>query len=71
MKKTRKKDTSGVIKLGGRPLRWYGHKLVQFCIYFVLICIGFVYLEPIFEIIAKTFMSADDIVDPSTTWIPK
>lgn len=29
------------------------------------------YLEPIFEIIAKTFMSADDIVDPSTTWIPK
>lgn len=71
MKRTTKKDTSGVFKLAGRPLRWYGHLLVQIAIYFILICIGFVYLEPILEIIAKTFMSADDIVDPSTTWIPK
>lgn len=71
MKRTRKHDSSGVIKLAGRPLRWYGRLFGQICIYFVLICIGFVYLEPILEIIAKTFMSADDIVDPSTTWIPK
>ena len=40
-------------------------------IYFVLICIGFVYLEPILEMIAKAMMSAADIVDPSVTWIPK
>ena len=40
-------------------------------IYFVLICIGFVYLEPILEMIAKAMMSSADIVDPSVTWIPK
>lgn len=58
-------------RLNKRPLRWYGNVAGQVVIYFILICIGFVYLEPIFEIIAKTFMSSDDIVDPSTTWIPK
>lgn len=66
-----KKDASGVRHLGARPLKWYGHILGQIVIYFILICIGFVYLEPILEIIAKTFMSSDDVVDPSTTWIPK
>ena len=71
MKLGTKKNSSGVRRLGGHPLRWYGNIAVQIIIYFVLICIGFVYLEPIFEIIAKTFMSADDIVDPSTTWITK
>lgn len=45
--------------------------IVKAAIYFVLICVGFVYLEPIFEIIAKTFMSAEDIIDPSVTWVPK
>ena len=40
-------------------------------IYFVLICIGFVYLEPILEMIAKAMMSSADIIDPSVTWIPK
>lgn len=71
MKNRTKKDSPPVRRLGRHPLRWYGHIAAQIVIYFVLICIGFVYLEPIFEIIAKTFMSADDIVDPSTTWIPK
>lgn len=71
MKLKKHDDSSGVFKIAGRPLRWYGHIAGQILIYFILICIGFVYLEPIFEIIAKTFMSADDIVDPSTTWIPK
>lgn len=65
------KKNSQPRRLGRHPLRWYGHIAGQIVIYFILICIGFVYLEPIFEIIAKTFMSADDIVDPSTTWIPK
>lgn len=40
-------------------------------IYFILICIGFIYLEPIFEILAKTFMSPADIIDPSVKWVPK
>ena len=56
---------------GSRTAKWYVNLVVKAIIYFVLICIGFVYLEPIFEIIAKTFMSADDIIDPSVTWIPQ
>ena len=43
----------------------------KIAVFFVLICIGFVYLEPILEMIAKAMMSAADIVDPSVTWIPK
>ena len=45
--------------------------LSRIVIYFVLICIGFVYLEPILEMIAKAMMSAADIIDPSVTWIPR
>lgn len=56
---------------GPRTAKRYVNLVVKAIIYFVLICIGFVYLEPIFEIIAKTFMSADDIIDPSVTWIPQ
>ncbi len=56
---------------GPRTVKRYVSLVVKAMIYFVLICIGFVYLEPIFEIIAKTFMSADDIIDPSVTWIPQ
>ncbi|MCM1027053.1 MAG: carbohydrate ABC transporter permease [Roseburia sp.] len=52
-------------------LKWWRNLIVKAVIYFVLICVGFVYLEPIFEIIAKTFMSSADIIDPSVTWIPK
>ena len=43
----------------------------KIAVYFVLICIGFVYLEPILEMIAKAMMSPADIVDPSVAWIPK
>lgn len=51
--------------------RWWRNLIIKLAIYFVLICVGFVYLEPIFEIIAKTFMSAEDIIDPSVNWLPK
>lgn len=51
--------------------KWWRNRIAKIAIYFVLICVGFVYLEPIFEIIAKTFMSADDIIDPSVNWLPK
>lgn len=51
--------------------KWWRNLIAKFVIYFVLICVGFVYLEPIFEIIAKTFMSAADIIDPSVNWLPR
>lgn len=41
------------------------------CIYFVLICISFVYLEPIFRMLSMAFMSGTDVIDPSVDWIPK
>ena len=37
----------------------------------MLICIGYVYLEPIFEMISKSIMTAADLIDPSITWIAK
>ncbi|MDF2801331.1 MAG: transporter, permease component [Anaerocolumna sp.] len=41
------------------------------CIYFVLICVSFVYLEPIFRMVSMTFMSSADVIDPSVDWLPK
>lgn len=43
----------------------------KFAIYFVLICIGFIFLEPIFEMISKSVMTTKDLIDPSITWIAK
>ena len=43
----------------------------KFAIYFVLICIGFMFLEPIFEMISKSIMTTKDLIDPSITWIAK
>ncbi len=40
-------------------------------IYFVLICISFIYLEPIFRMISMAFMSYKDVIDPSIEWLPK
>ncbi|MDF2484575.1 MAG: transporter, permease component [Herbinix sp.] len=40
-------------------------------IYFVLICISFIYLEPIFKMISMSFMSYKDVIDPSVEWLPK
>ena len=47
------------------------HVISKIAIYFLLICIVFVYLEPIFEMISKSIMSAKDLIDPSITWIAK
>ena len=44
---------------------------IKICIYFTLICISFIYLEPIFSMISMTFMSSPDVIDPSVEWIPK
>ncbi len=46
-------------------------KISKLLIYFVLICISFVFLKPIFEILSKTFMSASDVIDPAVEWLPK
>lgn len=49
-----------------------GVKIIsKIAIYFLLICIGYVYLDPIFEMISKSVMSAADLVDPSITWLAK
>lgn len=49
-----------------------GVKIIsKVAIYFLLICIGYVYLDPIFEMISKSVMSAADLVDPSITWLAK
>jgi multiple sugar transport system permease protein len=45
--------------------------VLRLSIYFVLICISFIYLEPIFSMISMTFMSGKDIIDPSVEWLPK
>lgn len=47
------------------------HTFLKLCIYFTLICISFVYLEPIFRMISMTFMSSKDVIDPSVEWLAK
>ena len=47
------------------------NKISKALIYFVLICISFVFLKPIFSIISKTLMSAEDVIDPAVEWLPK
>ena len=46
-------------------------KLGKLLIYFILVCISFVFLKPIFGIISKTFMSPADVIDPAVEWLPK
>ncbi len=72
VKEEKKANTKAKIKIKQKHnLKWWRNTAAKGAIYFVLICVGFVYLEPIFEMIAKTFMSSADIIDPSVTWIPK
>ncbi len=44
--------------------------LKVFCIYTLLICIGFIYLNPILQMLSKSFMNLDDLLDSSINWIP-
>ena len=71
MKGIKSKEISGKKSFRKHDLKWWRNKIARCAVYFVLICVGFVYLEPIFEIIAKTFMSTEDIIDPSVNWVPK
>lgn len=45
---------------------WVG----KFISYALLISIGFVYLYPLLHMLATSFMSLDDLLDSSVTWIP-
>ena len=45
--------------------------IAKAAIYFLLICIGFVFLQPIFEMISKAIMTSKDLIYPSVTWIAK
>lgn len=45
--------------------------IAKIAIYFILICIGYVYLKPIFEMISKSIMTTADLIDPTITWIAK
>lgn len=44
---------------------------LKLCIYFVLICISFIYLQPLFKMISMSVMSYKDVIDPSVEWLPK
>ena len=44
--------------------------LKVFCIYALLTCIGFIYLNPILHMISRSFMSLNDLLDSSVNWIP-
>lgn len=46
-------------------------KIGKFIIYFLLICIGYIYLEPIFQMVSKSLMSPEDIINPSVEWIAR
>lgn len=39
--------------------------------YFLLTCIGYIYLEPIFQMISKALMSPADVINPSIEWLAK
>ena len=39
-------------------------------IYFLLICIGFVYLYPLLYMLVTSLMSTEDLVNPTISWVP-
>lgn len=46
-------------------------KIGKLVIYFVLICVGYIYLEPIMKMVSRALMPPDDIIDPSIEWLAK
>lgn len=48
-----------------------GKQIRKAAVYFLLICIGYIYLEPIFQMISKSLMSPSDIINPSVEWLAK
>lgn len=54
------------IKKFGSLKRW-----LTLGIYFVLVCISFIYLKPLIKMVSMTLMSSTDVIDPSVEWIPR
>lgn len=51
--------------------RWCNSStLAHIVVYLILIGIGFVYLYPVLYMIVNSLFSAEDLIDPSVTWIP-
>jgi multiple sugar transport system permease protein len=46
-------------------------KIGKLTIYFLLICIGYIYLEPLIKMVSMAIMSSDDIIDPAVEWIAR
>lgn len=61
------KDKFRKFMLGSKEKQGF---LKLFCIYALLICIGFIYLNPILHMVSKSFMTLDDLLDSSINWIP-
>ncbi len=51
--------------------RMVSEKTMRVMFYMLLICVSFVFLEPIFRIISKTFMTPEDVIDPVVDWVPR
>ncbi|GAA0369795.1 carbohydrate ABC transporter permease [Bacillus horti] len=45
--------------------------ILRFCVYFLLISIGFVYLYPVLYIFSQSMKSLQDLLDPTVVWIPR
>lgn len=39
-------------------------------LYFLLICIGFVYLYPVLYMVVTSLMSTEDLINPTISWVP-
>lgn len=61
------KDKTRRILLGSREEDGLLKKIL---VYALLICIGFVYLYPVLYMISNSFMTVDDLLDTSISWIP-
>lgn len=46
-------------------------RILKLLVYFLLIGVSFVYLEPLFRMVSMALMSTGDIIDPSVEWLPK
>lgn len=61
------KDKVRKVFLGSKDKKGLLNRIV---IYTLLICIGFVYIYPLLYMISNSFMTLDDLLDTSISWIP-
>lgn len=65
--KVHSKEKTRKFLLGSREKDGLLHKIL---VYALLICIGFVYLYPLLYMISNSFMTLEDLLDTSISWIP-